>query len=514
MVRQPRTKQQAGPITVANTNQGPAVIAPWPLIDRYPTLLGDRLSIGYIVATIRNCMSGYRQQYVDMLEELLQNDLHACGVLSHRIHSTSRGRLAITAPDLGTVGEEPHPDTEEAKRIAKDIAGVVDAIPERLKAFERLMWGIYYGVSGAEIIYEYGADGWRVGGLSFIHSRRIAYPDQNSWRPRIWDQGSVSTSPDPDRSYPTTDMFGVQVDHFPGKFIIFEACVRGDYPTREGLGLEMALWMGAKGMAARGATQYLERFGKPWALGKYVTTEPGTPPRAATPEDIQALAAALAALGLGSLAGAALPDSVSVELQGPGLNSGSTGITHVQMIDMIDAQVETLILTTSGITGEGANGSRAKAQVMKEGTRETFGYDAQCLADTLKRDLVMPLVRLRHPGKEHLCPNVAIFPNEEPNPLAILELNAKAAASGLPVDADAVAKKIGVDLIPHEKGAPPRRMYPVKPIEPIDLPVAATTTTEGDEAAAKPKTGAADGEVDGPADDEAPVDDSVARGEA
>jgi hypothetical protein len=187
------------------------------------------------------------------------------------------------------------------------------------------------------------------------------------------------------------------------------------------------------------------------------------------------------------------------------------------MIDMIDAQIETLILTTSGITGEGDNGSRAKAQVMKEGTRETFGYDAQCLADTLKRDLVMPLVRLRHPGKEHLCPNVAIFPNEEPNPLAILELNTKAAASGLPVDADVVAKKIGVDLVPAAKGAPPRRMYPVKPIPPVDMNAPATSDDEkdkGDDDAAAANQGAADGGAGkGPADPELPEEDDVARGE-
>ena len=156
------------------------------------------------------------------------------------------------------------------------------------------------------------------------------------------------------------------------------------------------------------------------------------------------------------------PDSVEINLQGPGLNSGSTGITHAELIALIDAQIR-------GCSHDERDHDARKERypVIARGhegrTRETFRYDAQCLADTLKRDLVMPLVRLRHPGKEHLCPNVAIFPNEEPNPLAILELNAKAAASGLPVDADAVAKKIGVDLVPAERGAP-RRMYPVKPI--------------------------------------------------
>lgn len=515
MARQPRPTPPAGPVTVANTNNGPAVIAPWPLIDRYPTILGDRISIGYIGAVIRQCMSGYRQQWVDLLEELLVGEPHGYAVLEHRFNTVSGGRLDITPPELRPINGEPNPETDEAKLIADDIASVVDAIPDRQKALNRLAWGLYYGVSGAENIYEYRADGWRVVALNFIHSRRIAYPDQNSWRPRIWDQGSVSTSTDTNRSYPTTEMFGVRVDDFPGKFIIFEACIRGDYPTREGLGLQLAYWIGLKGMAVRGAGQYVERFGKPWALGSYSTAQPNLPKRAATDEDIKALNAALAALGLGSLAGAALPDSVEINLQGPGLNSGSTGITHAELIALIDAQIEEVVLTTSGITTPGKNGTRSSREVMKEGTRETFRYDAQCLADTLKRDLVMPLVRLRHPGKEHLCPNVAIFPNEEPNPLAILELNAKAAASGLPVDADAVAKKIGVDLVPAEKRAPPRRMYPVKPIPPVDMNAPSTSDEDkGDDDAAAANQGAADGSADkGPADTELPEEDDVARGE-
>lgn len=520
MARQPRPTPPAGPSTVANTNNGSGVIAPWPLIDRYPTILGDRISIGYIGAIIRQCMSGYRQQWVDLLEELLVGEPHGYAVLEHRFNTVSGGRLGITPPELRPINGEPNPETDEAKLIADDIASVVDAIPDRQKALNRLAWGLYYGVSGAENIYEYRADGWRVVALNFIHSRRIAYPDQNSWRPRIWDQGSVSTSTDTNRSYPTTEMFGVRVDDFPGKFIIFEACIRGDYPTREGLGLQLAYWIGLKGMAVRGAGQYVERFGKPWALGSYSTAQPNLPKRAATDEDIKALNAALAALGLGSLAGAALPDSVEINLQGPGLNSGSTGITHAELIALIDAQIEEVVLTTSGITTPGKNGTRSSREVMKEGTRETFRYDAQCLADTLKRDLVMPLVRLRHPGKEHLCPNVSIFPNEEPNPLAILELNTKAAASGLPVDADAVAKKIGVELVPRDKDAPPRRMYPVKPIPPVDMNAPSTSDDDkgdddkGDDDAAAANAGAADGSADkGPADPELPEEDDVARGE-
>lgn len=457
--RKPRN-QPAGLAPVANVNGGEGVLAPWPLIDRYPTILGSRISIAYISAVFRMCLAGYRQQYVDLLDELLVGEPHGYAVLQHRFNTTAGGRLEVTPASL----PKGHPDTEEAKRIADDISAQIDSIPERQKALNRLLWGLYYGVSGAENIWDLGPDGWRVVGINYINSRRIAYPDQSSWRPRIWDQGTVSTVI-PIGSQPTTELFGCRVDDFPGKFIIFEASIRGDYPTREGLGQQLAYWFGLKGMTARGAGEYIERFGKPWALATYSTVQPGMPPRAAPQEDIDKADAALAALGIGALAGATLPDTIKISLQGPGVSSGSNGINHEKWLAYIDSQIEEVVLTTSGITTPGEHGSRSSREVMKEGTRETFRYDARCLADTLKRDLARPLVALRHPGKEHLCPHIAIHVDELPDPLKIIEIASKGANAGLPIDADKVAERIGYDLVPNETGNKHRLMVPIKPVE-------------------------------------------------
>lgn len=452
-----------------NINAGPGVVAPWPLIDRYPTILNDRASLYYIRSVFRMCLSGYRQQYVDLLDELLVGEPHGYAVLERRFNTVAGGRLEVTPCALPKDGGKDHPEAEDAKRIADDIGYQIQAIPSRIGAFQRLLWGLYYGVSGAEIIWDFGPDGWRVVGLNFIHSRRIAYPDQSSWRPRIWDQGTVSTII-PIGSQPTTQLFGLCVDDFPGKFIIFEANIRGDYPTREGLGQQLAYWFGMKAMTARGAGEFIERYGKPWALATYATAEPGMPGRAATDEDIQHADAVLSALGIGALTSGTIPDSIKIELQGPGLNSGSTSMTHKDWLAIIDAYIEEVVLTQSGTTTQGTNGARAAKETMNESTRETFRYDAQCLCDVLKRDLVRALMMLRHPGKEHLCPDVKIHVDELPDPLSIIEVASKAASAGLPVACDPIAKTLGLQLVPAEPGAPPRRMLPLKPIEPVDLP--------------------------------------------
>ena len=47
-------------------------------------------------------------------------------------------------------------------------------------------------------------------------------------------------------------------DH-PGKFIVHAPQIRGDYPTREGLGRQLAYWFALKLIATRGAPQRANR---------------------------------------------------------------------------------------------------------------------------------------------------------------------------------------------------------------------------------------------------------------
>jgi len=475
-------------------------------VDRYPTMLGSQITAQYITSAIRMCMSGYRREYVDLLDEMLVGEPTAFACLTHRINSVSSARLIITPAKL-RVG---HPDADLAKEIADDLECQIDGIPEWQSALGRLLWGNYYGVSATEILWDRTADGWTVVGLDQINSRRLSYPDSMSWQLRIWDQAAGVVEP----GNMTTGMYGLAPEEFPNKFIIFQSSVRGDYPTREGLGLQLLYWFGLKGVGARGWGQFIERFGKPWVHGKYSTAEPDIPKRAATPEDIQALDAALAALGSGFLSSAALPDSVDIQLDGPGLTSaGSTGTGHEALVKYVDQMIEEVILTQSGTTTQGPNGSRAGKETMKESTRETFRFDARCLADVLQKYLISALMRLRWPGLMRLAPKIGLHV-EKQDPLANIELAAEAAKAGLPVDADKVAAENGIPLIQAIKGHPPRRMYPVKPVEPYDLPIVRPPQDKaladgGDTATEDAPEGAAEGDDQQPNDSNNSAEDSA-----
>src|SRR5690348_3277670 len=62
-----------------------AKLAPYPLIDRYPVVLGSNLSLASISQAFRSAQTGWRQPYVDLLDELLEREPHGFAVLSQRI---------------------------------------------------------------------------------------------------------------------------------------------------------------------------------------------------------------------------------------------------------------------------------------------------------------------------------------------------------------------------------------------------------------------------------------------
>lgn len=473
-----------------------APLAPWPVIDRYPVILGSNVSLAYISSVFRLCITGYRREFCDLLDELLERDPHMYAVCAQRIHAVAGGDIQVTVADCDEA------DEDRAEEIRGFVERCIDRLPDKQQSLSQLQWGgLFYGVGAAETswalepadvnakTHALGVPAslcWVPSRLHWIHSRRIAYPDPVSWEPRVWDQGMVASwnvAGDP-----TSQMFGLDMKDFPGKFVVHTPGVRGNYPTRDGLGRECAYWSALKLMGARGAAQYIERFGKPWVVGHYATGEEEKQHRSANDEDIRAIEAATKALGIGSLSSAVLPDSTSVELLGPG--AGSTvgrQLMHVLWINACNAEMSKAVLGQTSTTEAGPNGSRAADEVKKQGTQELYRYDAACLADTLQRGLVKWIVALNFPGEEHLAPTLMLKAVEEPDLGAIVERAVKMATAGAPVDADALADEVGVTLVPKpakpkgkvgpdgkvEEGVDHspdgRRMYFQAPLKPTDV---------------------------------------------
>jgi phage gp29-like protein len=449
-----------------------APLAPFPLVDRYPTVLGSSLTFQTISSLMRLCTTGYRREYVDLLDELLEREPHGFAVLAKRILVVAGARLEITHADI------PEDDArfERAKEIAEFVNECIEGIADLEQSLAALQWAVYYGVAAAEIGWTREGTNWVPKRLHFIHSRRVAYPDPGSWKAHIWDQGSVRSFWDASSPTANVGSFGIVVDDFPGKFILHTPQLRGNYPTRDGLGRELAFFFALKGMTLRGAGQYVEKFGKPWPVLEYATTNTATP-RMATSEDLAAANNTAAAFGSGAAASAVLPNSVKATLVGPGL-TGRPAITHTDLLEYIDGQISKCVEGSTLTTDAGNRGNAGATKIHKQGATELARYDANCLSETLRRDLIAWIVRLNFPDEVDLTPRVQIHVDEKPDPAERMDLAASAAAVGMPIDADELGQELGLPLIkqePPEDAEPgwkakPRRLVPIKPVEvPADI---------------------------------------------
>lgn len=442
-----------------------ALVAPWPLIDRYPVIVGSNLSLSYLSSVYRLCLTGYRREYVDALNELLERDPHLYAVLMQRTLTACGARIVVLPRDK---------KSKRCIKLAEEVQVILDSIQGLRQSLTTLVFsGLYHGLSACEIDWEpvsrKGRTGplvcWIPKKLGFIHSRRLNFPDPGSWDLRIWDQGQVSPTSDGFGKDLTARVFGIRVSDFPGKFITFSPQLHADYPTREGVGRVVAFWSALKVMGARGAAQYVERYAKPWALATYATTSTGVPRAAeasAANNDVGAANAALMALGTGSLAGATIPDSVKVELKQ--IVGSRSALGHKDWNEICNREMSKGVLGQTDTTDGGSSGSNARATVQKTGSDQIARLDVMLIADCLQIGLVDWIVRLNYPNDYENRPILSLAVDPEPDPYGVVKLASMFAGAGAPVDADEIARTIGVRLVnPGDKTA--RVLVPVKPID-------------------------------------------------
>jgi hypothetical protein len=458
-------------------------LAPRPIVDKFPIVIGAGLSFAYLSACQRTALTGYRMQWVDLAREILERDPHLYAVVWKLILGIANGRLEFTPAVL----PHGHPDEERAKEVCDDIAYRFKRIRGLKQSIASLGWGAYYGVGAAENHYKLEDDnGWIVTHLGFIHSRRLSYPDMGTWDLYIWDQGQVLSASPYGTSPTNSNMFGLRVADFPQKFVIFAPQISGDYPTREGIARIVLEWALSKRLNARVALQYLERFVKPWPEATYNTADPDsehpTAPREATTEDIQEASAAMGALGAGGLSSWVHPDSVKIDLKSA--DEGRPKLTFKEFLEMCNEELSKgAVGSTLTTTGGSHGGNRALGEQHKSEEQNIAGFLAQCMADSLKDQLATPLTLLNHSNAEHIVPTLTIHVGDV-DAAAIMKLATDGAASNIPVDADAVAETCGLPVIPRPEGAPARRMIPLDvtlstDLEPELAPVPGPNTAGG-----------------------------------
>ena len=436
-------------------------LAPAPLVDRYPSVVGGQLTYQYVATVARLCTTGYRQQAVDLWRELLEQDLHAGSVLQKRILAVANGTVEVLPADV----PEDDPDHALAVEAADMVRKEVARIPDLTQALVTLLWAVYYAVQAAEIMWTRDSDGWHVTGLNFVHSRRIAWPDMQSWDAYVWDQGQVFGWNSPWGSTPTNaGVFGMRIADWPGKFIVFAPQLFADYPTRDGLARSLAMWMAFKRVPVRGALDYLERFAKGFLDMTLSTTATGEP-RGATDDDIDFAKGLAHTLATGNGRTVWHPDSIKIEPKSFESGSGKAKLTWAEWISVCNSEISKLVLGgTLGTEVSSTGGNRSLGEVQERAETDLEQFDATALAECLRRDLFATLVRLNKPEAMHLIPRCSIRIETEPDAGEVTKNACMLADRGVPIECEDVAMKTGFKLVPNEqkdgKGNPrPRQMF-------------------------------------------------------
>jgi len=347
-------------------------IVDWTLYEQFPSHWGAALTVAAVTSRLRNAEKGYRQEYVDMLSELLEGDPHAYAVLSKKYNAIANCEFELLPARV-----EPE-EEENARIVAGFVANSLHGTEGWRTSIAGMLWGDFYGVSAREILWERGVEEWKIVSLELIHSRRIQY-DQR-FRPYVTNSPALHS--------------GILFDDFPGKFVVFEPSLADEYQTRCGLGRVLAYFMAFKRFGVRDFLGYAERFGKPMPVARWTTSNDGNP-RPADEDDIATAYDIVRDIGRGSQPGAAIPDSIELDVFGASDNSMADGIVHPVLIQLCNQEISKAVLggTLSTDVGD-TGGNRALGEVQSVGEWNNIAALARQLDETITHGVIWWLVAL------------------------------------------------------------------------------------------------------------------------
>ena len=348
---------------------GPQLAYPT-VLEHYPSHWGAALTVAAVTSVLRYSELGYRRILVDMLDELLEGDLHAHGVL-RKVYGGIANRAWTIEP--AKVDDDNERDAETAEFIAEDVHNAIASIPSWSTHVSAMLWAHYYGTTGREIMWRRDKNGWSIDRLERVHSRRISYD---------WDFKPFIHEAD----YATT---GLYTSDFPGKFVIFEPQVVENYPTRQGIGRSLAYWMAFKRFTVREWLNVSERFGKPFPIIKFSTRNDGQP-RLATDDDINVGKDLVVKIGKGSAPGAIVPDALDLQVVKDMAHGEGGKSIQSAFIDLCNSEESKAILANTLTTQVGSTGgNRALGEVMERGeaqlTRDLASQFDDCVTTQIIR---------------------------------------------------------------------------------------------------------------------------------
>lgn len=215
------------------------------------------------------------------------------------------------------------------------------------------------------------------------------------------------------------------------RFISHVPKLKSGIPIRGGLARLAAVAYMCKSYALTDWLAFAEVFGLPLRVGRYGST--------ATETDIRKLINAVA--NIGSDAAAVIPDSMRIDFEDSGTQSGGEKIFQ-GLAEYLDRLVSKAVLGQVAST-EGTPGKLGGDDAQDEVRQDILKSDVQQLEYTLNRDLVKPYIDFNH-GVQERYPAIQIQVIEPEDIVALVNALEKLVPLGLRVERSVINDKLGL----------------------------------------------------------------------
>lgn len=332
--------------SVADTRE----IAVAQINDKYSTYPSNGLTPVRLAHIFREADDGDVLRQMELFEEMEEKDSHLFSQLQTR-------KNAVTGLDFEI---NPFSDDEYDKDIAEFIKEQIASIENLDEVFMDLLDAIGKGIAISEIIW-----GFEDGNTVVIDIK---------WRRQknlIWDYKDTM------KIITRDNPAGIEIPK--NKFIIHKYKAKSGHPSRAGI-LRVIAWMYLfKNYDVKDWVSFCEVFGMPLRLGKYNTSS--------SEEDKAALMQAL--IQIGTDAAGIIPEGTEIEFK-EAAKVSSLNI-YESLARYCDEQISKAILGQT-LTSDSGGGSYAQSKTHNEVRHDLTKADCRSLANTLRRDLIKPLV--------------------------------------------------------------------------------------------------------------------------
>ncbi len=369
-----------------------AQIAPPPFYDRFARVVGSNLGPDYVTQALALADQGYLWTLADLLDECRERDPHLHGTLQRREMRVSGAPWELRPPEnSGDEGIEVARWVDEKLRgmapttdVGRSFAGMV----------ADLMGAVYHGRAGHEIVwgttFANGREEWYPITAEWIAPRRFAYA--TNWQLHIWDASGTgedaltpTNTASPFGRFPGVNVRDVNTIA-PGKFVVHTPRVMGAYPTREGVGRVCVWYSTFKRVGVREYVAFIAWAARGLRIGTFKRGDDDS--NGASTTDEAQLRSALAIMSAQSAI--TVPDTCEVDIK----TVQGEGRPQAEFIANCNSEMSKAILgSTLGSEVGSTGGNRALGEVHERNEQTIAKQDAAQLADTLRLQLIAPMVR-------------------------------------------------------------------------------------------------------------------------